>query len=178
MNNGNETLCFTCAKACTKKCSWSSEFIPVNGWTALSTRNGYFVSHCPEYVCDTIEDGEHKGERKEEHKLSDIDNSGAMKLLEALAYQMRDDYVKGHGPYSGYKIKGLPSRNRPCVDMRFSSVAEIRAANRKLIEKFIVSESGKKMLQFENPEEVIRQLRVLARHYENEMMQFMKGIRV
>ena len=57
-------------------------------------------------------------------------------------------------------------------------MAEIRAANRKLIEKFIMSESGKKMLQFENPEEVIRQLRVLARHYENEMMQFMKGIRV
>lgn len=54
-----ETLCWDC-KRCFGGCSWSREFIPVNGWIAEKTHipsNGeyaasYKVIDCPEYRKD------------------------------------------------------------------------------------------------------------------------------
>ena len=50
------TKCWTCKKAC-GGCSWSREFIPVDGWKTISTShpaNGefaksYHIISCPEY---------------------------------------------------------------------------------------------------------------------------------
>lgn len=56
------TLCWGCMKAVgprEKRCSWSREFIPVEGWTAQETKLGmghgkptqsYRVEKCPLYV--------------------------------------------------------------------------------------------------------------------------------
>lgn len=51
------TKCWTCKNACNGGCSWSMDFIPVNGWKAEKTfipSNGefaesYHVISCPEY---------------------------------------------------------------------------------------------------------------------------------
>lgn len=54
------TLCWSCAKAC-KKCSWSRNFEPVEGWEAEKTTlqqppyrvvQSHRVIRCPEYECD------------------------------------------------------------------------------------------------------------------------------
>ena len=63
INNSN-ILCFNCQKAC-GKCSWSSRFEPVPGWTAkkrmLKVGHGregkrfvetYHITACPEHVPD------------------------------------------------------------------------------------------------------------------------------
>ena len=50
------TKCWTCKNAC-GGCSWSREFIPVDGWEAKKTfhpSNGkfaesYYIKSCPEY---------------------------------------------------------------------------------------------------------------------------------
>lgn len=57
-------LCFTCQKAVCG-CSWSRNFIPVDGWTATPTKikqggntvkkticESYLITACPEYVED------------------------------------------------------------------------------------------------------------------------------
>ena len=54
-----ETKCLTC-RNCFGGCSWSFEFIPVDGWKAIKTHipsNGeyaesYKVIECPEYIPD------------------------------------------------------------------------------------------------------------------------------
>lgn len=55
-----QTLCWDCARAVCG-CTWSREFIPVNGWmaeeTKLKVKNGdyvtsYHVISCPEFVPD------------------------------------------------------------------------------------------------------------------------------
>jgi hypothetical protein len=56
------TLCWTCKK-CYGQCSWSANFIPVEGWQALPTTlnnntyvdTSYLVIKCPEYVDDKSE---------------------------------------------------------------------------------------------------------------------------
>ena len=50
----NEQLCWRCKKAC-KGCSWSRDFKPVKGWTALPSKNypdGYRIISCPEFESD------------------------------------------------------------------------------------------------------------------------------
>lgn len=53
---GKDTLCWKCNKTC-GKCSWTKNFKPVKGWTAVKTKffNGntyeqsYLVTKCPEF---------------------------------------------------------------------------------------------------------------------------------
>lgn len=59
-NLKGETLCWMCAKACTKGCSWSYDFTPVDGWEADETvqvhesrvDQSFMVFNCPEFVSD------------------------------------------------------------------------------------------------------------------------------
>lgn len=60
----NETLCWDCAKALNRGCSWSADSEPVEGWKAKKTSRGYCVRSCPEFErcswcfgrCRTAED--------------------------------------------------------------------------------------------------------------------------
>ena len=87
-----------------------------------------------------VEDDERRG------RPESFDYDGVMKLLEAMMKQMRDDYIWGRGQFKK------------------------RAENRQAIERFLMSNHGRKMLQLTDPEEVIRQLRVLAKRHDTEMM--------
>lgn len=91
MNKPNNTLCWNCANACNKGCSWSEDFTPVEGWKAEPyIKNGvtseiisYEVIECPEFVSD-----------KERHSNpQDISTEGMMRLLSAFLKQLRFDYV-------------------------------------------------------------------------------------
>lgn len=47
-----EQLCWSCGNAC-GKCSWSSAFIPVDGWVAEKVPGDtYSITACSEYVYD------------------------------------------------------------------------------------------------------------------------------
>ena len=145
-----ETLCITCMKLCKGACSWSDHFEPLSGWTAIENRQGYLVVECPEYVND--EDGS--------GKLKEIDKDGMMRLLEAAAAQMREDYVSGYGPYNNHEnYKRGDKMTR----------AQVRTANRRAIEMWLLKGGGAKLLQLTNPEEVIDMLRVLARRHDTEL---------
>ena len=87
-----------------------------------------------------VEDDEHR------NRPATFDHDGVMKMLEVMVRQMREDYVWGRGPYKK------------------------RADNRQAIERFLMCDRGRKMLQLSEPEEVIRQLRFLARRHDTEMM--------
>lgn len=57
----SQTLCWECANA-TGGCSWSSEFIPVEGWKAVETKkntllSSYVVTECPKFKRDAIRNG-------------------------------------------------------------------------------------------------------------------------
>lgn len=149
MIDATDTLCIMCQKSCTNGCTWARSLDPVEGWTAVLNSRGYCVIQCPEFVKETAES----------ILPADIDRDGMMRLLEAVALQMRQDYVSGLGVYD-HHMKGM-------------SPGEIRAANRKNIEKWL-KDKGAKMLGLTNPEEVIMMLRKMARRHDTEMMQFMR----
>lgn len=151
MFDQSETLCIWCQRACTNCCSWSDHLEPVKGWVAEENKHGYLVRECPEFVKET----------KESILPAKLDDDGCMLLMEALAKQMREDYVHGNGFYESDKCKGLTR-------------SEIRGKNRQLIEKWLLHGKGRKLLQLSNPEEVIRILRSMARKYETELMQWMR----
>jgi hypothetical protein len=148
MFDASETICIMCAKSCTSACSWSAELKPVEGWEAEENPRGFLVRKCPEFVKETAET----------ILPSDIDKDGMMRLLEAVAKQMREDYIHGDGPYNNDREK-----------QKGKSRAEIRDCNRKLIEKWLISGKGRSLLQLSNPEEVIKVLRVMARRHDTEL---------
>jgi hypothetical protein len=79
--------------------------------------------------------------------------------------RMRDDYIYGRGPADemAYRKKyGLKTHG------------EIKAANRKMIEDWLTRGQGRHLLQLSDPQGVIRQLRSLARRYDNELAHFMR----
>ena len=145
-----ETLCFHCANACTNGCNWSKNLEPVEGWTAEKNNQGYLVTDCPQFYPDDVEDG----------RLKNIDTDGMMRLLEAVAQQMRDDYIHGRGIHD-------PNAKRAMT------WAESRYAARKQIERWITGGNGKTLLMLSDPEEVVRQLRAMARMHDQELVEMM-----
>lgn len=75
-----ETLCWDCEKSCTDGCSWSKDFIPVNGWVVEKNEKtgSCSVIICPEFV---------KG-----HKLDDIDINCARNLAASIVKLAVNDY--------------------------------------------------------------------------------------
>lgn len=83
--NWPKSLCWECARACQKTCSWARDFIPVDGWTA--ERNGiasYLVRKCPEYIEEIQRAGKYEP-----------DTDGCVNLTAELFRQIRHDYVRG-----------------------------------------------------------------------------------
>lgn len=160
-----EAPCWTCRKAC-GGCSWSKEFKPVEGWDATEniladgTLRGYEIRFCPEYEKDLPED---RLSRK-------IDEDGMMLLLEAMAGQMREDYINGKGPYEERDENHSKYYRGP--KKKKLTESEIKHQNRLLIEKWLKSEDGLKLLQLSNPDEVIEMLRKLARIHDTEMAKY------
>ena len=147
-----ETLCVFCARACNKGCNWSANLEPVDGWTVEENTQGVRVIACPWFVKET----------EETRKNMRIDTQGMMHLMEAMAKQMREDYIHGIGPYDHRE-------NRKKVHPM--TRAEVRNENRKIIERWLVKGRGAKMLNLteESTKTVIRQLRVMARRYEEDL---------
>ena len=153
MFEASETLCIMCANSCIGACSWSAELKPVDGWVAEENPRGYLVRECPEFVKETAET----------ILPADIDNDGMMRLLEAVTRQMREDYIQGYGPYDNDREK-----------QKGKTRGEIRACNRKLIEKWLISGKGRSLLQLSNPEEVVKTLRVMARQHDTELAKWLE----
>lgn len=137
-----DTLCMSCGKAC-GACSWSKELIPVDGWTANKTRNGFMVRECPEYKAD----GDDRG------RPENFDTDGCIELLKAVGSRMRSDYMEGIGPC-------------PRDYMHPETVQETVRRNRITIEKFLRSKYGKRLMMLTNPDEVIDRLREMAAKYD------------
>ena len=55
-NNVKHSLCWDCAKSTNNGCSWSADFVPVEGWTAVpmqkKTFDSFRVDACPEFERD------------------------------------------------------------------------------------------------------------------------------
>lgn len=75
-----ETLCWKCGKSCTGGCSWSKDFVPVNGWIAENNEKtgSYSVITCSEFV--------------KSRKLDDIDINGARDLAASIINMAVNDY--------------------------------------------------------------------------------------
>ena len=87
-----------------------------------------------------VADDEHRNRPKS------FDYDAVMRLLESVVRNIRDDYIWGRGDY------------------------KTKAENRMEIERFLKSKRGTKLLQLTDPDEVIRQLRALARRHDTEMV--------
>lgn len=152
----HETICIQCRYACSHKCSWAWEFIPVPGWTAIETRNGYDVLKCPNF--------------KEGRGLSrSVDVDGVIACLQALMDQTREDYIKGidiHLDDDGKPIK-VKYQKKTRLEDKLVEAAKNRAKNRRSIEDWIRGD-GSKMMMLSDPEAVIQQLRKFAKKYEEE----------
>ena len=157
----HETLCWTCRYACSDLCSWAGDFEPVPGWKAIETKKGFDVYECPLYQ-------EGRGLRR------NMSNEGTMLLLEAMANQMRDDYI--HGRDIREQIQKTDNRYKKMTPVeRAMENANIRAKNRQTIEKWLMGDGGN-ILQISNPQEVIRMLRKFAAKYEQERANALKGM--
>lgn len=143
----HDTLCVLCQHSCRRGCSWDDKLIQVKGWTAEVGAAGYHVIRCPEF----------KKETPETILPKEFDNGGLVALLEAVAARMRDDYIRGKGPHDRMSERKKHGH---------TTYAEIRMANRKEIEKWLLRGQGRKLLQLSDPESVIQMLRGLARKYE------------
>lgn len=91
VKNGKKdnSICWCCEKSCTAECSWSREFIPVDGWTAepWKTANGvdsFLVRECPEFV----------KEIREGRDWQKLDNEGCVNLVERVMEVARFDYIR------------------------------------------------------------------------------------
>lgn len=74
-----ETLCWKCNKAFTKECSWSKEFIPVDGWE-INNKNE-FVINCPEF--------------EEYQRLEKLSNVGYDVISAQIIKRAMLDYLNG-----------------------------------------------------------------------------------
>ena len=87
---------------------------------------------------------------------------------------MREDYVYGRGlrtlTNDEKQKQKIAKRNRKTT---VRTQAEIRAENRKDIERFIRSKAGGDLLDLSEPEEVIGMLRKLARRWEQKLAEAM-----
>lgn len=156
MIDAKETLCVFCQNSCRRGCSWDDRLEPVPGWTAEENANGFRVIRCPEF----------RKETPETILPKDFDRDGMITLLEAVAKQMKEDYITGKGP------RDRMSERRKHHHTTF---AEIRQANRKEIERWLLRGQGRYLLPISDPEEVIRVLRITARKYEEKLALGLKG---
>ena len=82
MPKKEDSICWNCKRSCDKSCSWAREFIPVEGWEAeyCEKYKSYRVNSCPLFLSDENEEWE-------------IDEKGALMMIERLMEITRDDYI-------------------------------------------------------------------------------------
>ena len=134
-----EQICFSCRKACRKRCSWTRDGVPPEGSEYQENRNGYLITKCPEF-----EEG--RGLPR------NMDTDGVIRLMQSALQYMRDDYVRGYGPFTitdRYRVKRLDI-----------------GKNRLHIEKWLLSRPGRQLTELSDPETVIQMLRKLARRHD------------
>lgn len=109
------SICWECEKATNGKCSWSRNFVPVDGWDAEKTDNGYHVNKCPQFT-------------KEKKKKENYNNEGVKMLAAAVLKTAGTDYSNALKPLSKEKL----------VDTIINRYDEIKnqTGKKKLIEKF------------------------------------------
>ena len=134
-----EQLCFSCRKACRKRCSWTRDGVPPEGSTYQKNRNGYLITECPEF-----EEG--RGLPRE------LDTEGTIRLMQSALQYMRDDYVRGYGPHT--------------ITDRYHQKRFDIPKNRLHIEKWLTSKQGRQLTELSDPETVIKMLRKLARRHD------------
>ena len=83
MKNHEDSICWNCENACTKRCSWADEFIPVDGWEAeyCEKYGSYSVKSCPLFTSERVDPGL-------------FDERGMMDLMVAALEVARDDYIE------------------------------------------------------------------------------------
>lgn len=146
--NKPQTICWDCSNACGNRCSWSKDLVPVDGWTVEETSTGVRVTACPQFRRDSAISKKDPDE---------LDTDGCIELLKAAGRLMYTDYISGEGVYKY-------DRHMP------ETIMETMKKNRREIERFILSDCGRKMLMITNPESVVHELRRLAEiHDANEM---------
>ncbi|MBQ1789777.1 MAG: hypothetical protein II008_06355 [Oscillospiraceae bacterium] len=150
----HETICIECKYQCSRKCSWAWEFVPVDGWNAIETKNGYDVYECPNFQ---------KGRGL---PRAGFDTDGVIHCLQALMIQTRDDYIKGVD--LNIDNDGNKKKSKYRKPLTPEERAQTRAACRKRIEHWLRND-GQKLMMLSDPEAVINQLRKFARKYEAEM---------
>ena len=140
-----DTICYTCHKACTGECSWSDRLEPVPGWKVTQEEGmmSLTVNECPEYQKDIWK----------RDRVDHFDNGGCIRLLEAVAKVMRQDYVSG----------------------RSGDIRKNRQQTRAEIEKFLRSKRGQGMLMISDPEEWIQELRRQARRHDAMGLRYYMG---
>ena len=134
-----EQLCFSCRKACRKRCSWTLDGVPPEGSTYQKNRNGYLITECQEF-----EEG--RGLPRE------LDTGGTIRLMQSALQYMRDDYVRGYGPNT--------------ITDRYHQKRFDIPKNRLHIEKWLTSKKGRQLTELSDPETVIKMLRKLARRHD------------
>ena len=158
----NESICVNCRLAVHGDCSWAQDGEPVDGWTAIQSRNGYAVLTCPKFQ-------EGRGLPRE------INTEGLMLLLEAAVVAMREDYIHGKDRYSEKPEYVKKRAKRMSLRERMLEAAEERKNARKSIEAWLRGD-GSKLLRLEDVEDVIRKLRKMAKRYESEMARNLANI--
>ena len=162
MSKQHETICIECKYQCSHKCSWAWEFVPVSGWIAIETKNGYDVYKCPNFV---------KGRGL---PRSGFDTDGVLACLHALMKQTRDDYIMGFDIKPKEDTLGNDKNKRKRMTKRISYLGIQEATtshveNRRRIEAWIRGD-GQKLLMLSDHEKVIQQLRRLAKKYDSERL--------
>lgn len=85
----SKTLCWECNNSCTKGCSWSESFTPVDGWVATKEElygggESYCVIQCPLFTPDDVN-----------RNPNDMDDEGCILLVKKCLELARKDYIEG-----------------------------------------------------------------------------------
>jgi len=128
-----ESICWHCAKACTRECSWSEDFTPVPGWTAVENhfkndnRIGatYLVQSCQEFVRD-------RNERDPETLMTE----NCLMLIERLLKVTADDYecAQPGGPTQNMIEKFIRGRGASRLHMISDPDAVIQKLRQKSLD--------------------------------------------
>lgn len=143
------SICWDCANACRKGCSWSESFTPVDGWEAEhivdeeKNWDSYRVISCPLFVHDTPE-----------NRIRDLNTEGCIRLLEQLMKITREDYI-----------------NTSKLGTDESSKLH------KEIERWIRGKGASRLHMIADPEKVIRELKKaeLAEKKRKAQLRLVKG---
>lgn len=137
-----DSLCWHCSKSTHGGCSWSSEFRPVDGWTAVHdiTRQSYLIHECPLF--------------ENKHRILEYDDVGVRKLADAVLAKAGIDYLSCmiRERQLQDKVKGLETK-RTLYKGKWTKLYGYEQFNNQIIalEKFFRSEYAEQFGVITNP---------------------------